>query len=222
MTEERTDFWSRLATARSQMGRVSHDRENAYLKYTYPSYGALVEAAQPALTEAGIAIVQYVQTTLDPPTVSVETVLRDDDTEYRTGPVMLPVLAQQRGEINAQAFGAAISYARRYSLSVAIGIGEDDSIDQAAPPTSTPQPPRQPAQNGDGWPSTFQALQSWGRIGGEKRKAKFAERLGLSDAPTSSEILEGLHREGVNPTMPDILAWWETMERMENLQSWDD
>jgi hypothetical protein len=66
--------------------------------------------------------------------ISVETVLYGYGEEIPTGPV--PVPAQK---ITAQGYGSAMTYAKRYSLAMAVGIAADEDDDGEAAEVEKPQ-----------------------------------------------------------------------------------
>jgi hypothetical protein len=85
--------------------------------------------------------------------ISVETVLYGYGEEIATGPVSVP--AQK---ITAQGYGSAMTYAKRYSLAMAVGIAADEDDDgeaaedekpQAAPKKTKPKPVKQAAGDQD-------------------------------------------------------------------------
>lgn len=133
-------FYARLAAAQLEYQVAAKDQANRYDGYTYASYAALVDAVRRPLSERGIAIVQLA---VDPPddargpAVSIRTILAADDYQLDTGVVTIPVRGRrmrggEQGEIDAQAYGAAYTYARRYGLELATGLAREDSdsIDQ--------------------------------------------------------------------------------------------
>jgi hypothetical protein len=94
-------------------------------------------AARPALSKHGLAVTQ----TLDenrpdtPPCVRLITTLMHASGEWIAGTMEMPVQQQ-----NAQGFGSAITYARRYALAAILGIAADDDDGEGAVQRTTSTP----------------------------------------------------------------------------------
>jgi len=136
-----TELYNALAKAQSEMRAATLDAVNPAFKSRYATLASVIAAVQGPLTRHGIAFSQRVESDAD--TVSVETILMGHGSELRCGAVRIPV-----GKPGAQAFGSALTYARRYSLSAACCIAADDDDDgngaqasEAPPPRQAPPPP---------------------------------------------------------------------------------
>ena len=108
-----------LAKAKSEMGHAKFDKSGHHGKYA--SLSSVIEAAKP-LAAHGIAFIQ--QSREVEQGVGIETVLFGFGREVYTGVVTIPVTTK-----NAHSVGAAMTYARRYSLSMALGIAADEDDD---------------------------------------------------------------------------------------------
>ena len=108
-----------LAKAKSEMGHAKFDKSGHHGKYA--SLSSVIDAAKP-LADHGIAFVQHSRQVEGG--VGVETVLYGFGDEIHTGMVTIPVTTK-----NAHSVGAAMTYARRYSLSMALGIAADEDDD---------------------------------------------------------------------------------------------
>lgn len=147
MVEEQGEgFFSRLAKAQAEFVAADLDAKNPYIGYSYASYGSLIEAVRPALGKYGIAVLHSVVAPEieTQPAIGIRTMLVADDGRYDTGVVSVPVTPRfleggRQAPVDAQAYGAAITYAKRYGLELALGIGREDtdSVDQR------PQPAKQ-------------------------------------------------------------------------------
>ena len=141
-------FYSRLARAQSKFGEAQLDEENRYDRYKYPSFGSVIKAARGPLTEEGIAIIQeLLEDDNREIAIGVHTILKADDGEHSFGTVWLQpegrAVKDGKGTTappDIKAIGSAITYAKRYGLELALGIGREDvdSVDQ--------QPERPPAR----------------------------------------------------------------------------
>ena len=140
-----------LAKAQSEMGHAVFDQVNPQFKSRFASLKSVIDAAKPALNSNGIAFIQ--RSIPMENGISVETVLYGYGEEIATGPV--PVPAQK---ITAQGYGSAMTYAKRYSLAMAVGIAADEDDDgeaaeveepQAAPKKTKPKPVKEAAGDED-------------------------------------------------------------------------
>ncbi|MBF0502319.1 MAG: ERF family protein [Candidatus Riflebacteria bacterium] len=113
-----------LAKAQGQMKPAAFDASNPHFKSKYATLASIMEACRPALSAAGIAVMQG--TSIDPETlrVNVTTLLT-----HVSGEFIKETLSIKPAMDTAQAIGSAISYARRYCLSALVGIVSDDDDD---------------------------------------------------------------------------------------------
>jgi len=107
---------------------------NPHFKSRYADLAACVEAVIGALNSAGIALIQ--KTYECPSGVLVETIFLHETGEYLScGKLHVPASKQ-----DAQGYGSALTYARRYSLMAACGIApEDDDGNEASNQNKTKQ-----------------------------------------------------------------------------------
>lgn len=113
---------------------------NPFFKSKYVALEGVVDAIDSALKDTGMSYVQ--EATSEGNQVSVTTLLLHESGEWiELTPLTLPVTKN-----DAQAFGSAETYARRYSLSAAFGITSDlDDDGNAAssnPPAQQPTKPK--------------------------------------------------------------------------------
>ena len=106
--------------AQAAMASASKDSKNPHFKSTYSSLHAVIEAVRPPLAANGLGFTQKLHTSDGG--VSVETVLIHESGEHLScGILFIPASKQ-----DAQGFGSAVSYGKRYSLQSALGISSDD------------------------------------------------------------------------------------------------
>ena len=104
---------------------------NPHFRSKYVDLAGCIEAVVDALNAAGIALIQ--RTSEDSIGVTVETVFVHESGEMmECGKLHVPASKQ-----DAQGFGSALTYARRYSLMAAAGIAPEDDDGNAA---SRPSP----------------------------------------------------------------------------------
>ena len=120
-----------LAAAQQEMGHAQLDSENPYFKSKYSSLTAVIDAVKP-LANHGIAFIQHARPVDNG--VGIETVFYGHSEAIGTGVVTVPV-----AKPDAHSIGAAITYAKRYSLAMACGISADEDDDGNAV-SSKPKP----------------------------------------------------------------------------------
>jgi hypothetical protein len=107
--------------------------DNPYFGSKYADLAVCIEAVIDALHENGIALIQH--TDQSEKGVIVSTVFLHESGEHmETGSIFVPA-----AQNSPQAFGSALTYARRYSLMTACGIAPEDDDGNAA---SKVQPPK--------------------------------------------------------------------------------
>lgn len=138
-----------LAKAQSGMPHAIKDSVNPHLKNKYAGLTSTLDAVRPHLSSAGIALVQA-PGMAEGGGIEVETrIVHADSGEWIACTVCVPV---QKSD--AQGYGSAITYARRYGLQSLCGIASDDDDDDGEasmrklPPVSAQQktPAAQSAQ----------------------------------------------------------------------------
>lgn len=124
-----------LSKAQAVMEGAKKDATNPHFKSKYADLAAVWDACRKSLTDNGIAVVQMTDTS-DKDEVIVETRLCHTSGEWIEGRLAIPVT-----KADAQGFGSALTYCRRYGLSAAVGIApEDDDGNAAASAKPTPTP----------------------------------------------------------------------------------
>jgi hypothetical protein len=123
---------SALVKAQSEMTHAAFDQTNPHFKSKFASLKSVIDAVKPALNANGIAYVQR-SVPMDQG-IAVETVFHGHGEELRTGPVPVPIDRE-----NAQGFGSALTYAKRYSLAMACGISADEDDDGNAAAKAPPK-----------------------------------------------------------------------------------
>ena len=115
-----------FVAAQKAFGPALKSSSNPHFKSRYADLAACVEAVIDALNANGIGLMQ--KTLPAESGVSVETVLVHESGEtLSSGPLHVPA---SKGD--AQGYGSALTYARRYSLMAACGIAPEDDDGNAA------------------------------------------------------------------------------------------
>jgi phage tail protein X len=122
-----------LVKAQSEYGPALKSSENPHYKSRYADLASCIEAVVGALNNNGIALMQRVLPSTSGVTVETLFIHTSGET-ISSGALHVPV---QKND--AQGYGSALTYARRYSLMSACGIAPEDDDGNAAT-SSKPQP----------------------------------------------------------------------------------
>lgn len=115
-----------LAKAQGQLEGAKKDSTNPHFKSRYADLASVVEAIKGCFPVNGLSYVQTVVTAESG--VGVETMLLHSSGEWVCGePFYVPV-----ERANAQGFGSALTYCRRYSLAAIAGVAPEDDDGNAA------------------------------------------------------------------------------------------
>jgi hypothetical protein len=129
--ENQKNIASALVRAQRAFGPALKSSTNPHFRSRYADLSACVEAVIGGLNEHGIALIQ--QTHDCEHGVAVETIFLHESGEMLSaGKFSVPATKQ-----DAQGYGSALTYARRYSLMAACGIAPEDDDGNAA---SRPKP----------------------------------------------------------------------------------
>jgi hypothetical protein len=117
---------SALVKAQKEFGPALKSSTNPHFKSKYADLAACIEAVIDALNNNGIALVQQLSECESG--VIVETLFIHESGEiFNCGKIHIPALKH-----DAQGFGSALTYARRYSVMAACGIAPEDDDGNAA------------------------------------------------------------------------------------------
>lgn len=122
-----------LAKAQSQIEGAVKGNVNPAFRSKYADLGAVYDAIRGPLTANGIAVLQQLGT--EEGRVACTTFLTHSSGQWlEFSPFVVPVTKQ-----DAQGFGSAATYARRYSLMAAVGIAPIDDDANAAVGNALPE-----------------------------------------------------------------------------------
>jgi hypothetical protein len=127
-----------LVKAQSQIKHASKEGINPHFKSKYADLGSVFDACREALTKAGIAVTQW-------PAASDDGKLHLITRLSHKGEWMQCKMGIPMDKQNAHGVGSAITYARRYALSAALGIvaDEDDDGNAAVAKPKVQAPPEE-------------------------------------------------------------------------------
>lgn len=129
-----------LVRAQKNFGPAIRNAANPHFRSRYADLAACLDAVQPALNEAGIALLQ--KAIPCDTGVAVETILVHESGETMScGTFHVPAAKN-----DPQGYGSALTYARRYSLMAACGIAPEDDDGNAASAPQRPAPAKKEAQ----------------------------------------------------------------------------
>lgn len=151
-----------LSKAQAEFSTVPQSGHNPFHKSKYSTLKDCWDTARPVLAKHGLSVLQMPDTG-DDGRMFLLTILMHESGEHISA--RQPVMAAKQ---DAQSFGSALSYARRYGLTSALGLvsgDEDDDgnaasnkpVKQATPPMSqkpaTSPAPKTPSQGQQGTPN---------------------------------------------------------------------
>jgi hypothetical protein len=110
-----------LATAQGQMQSAKFNRQNPHFRSKYADLASIWDAIREPLTKNALSVTQT--THLSDGAFTLTTVLRHASGQWVSSEYPLPTNAKP------QEYGAALTYARRYSLSAIVGIAADEDDD---------------------------------------------------------------------------------------------
>lgn len=116
-----------LVAAQLEMKNPGFDTTNPHFRNKFASLAAVRNAVVPVLAKHGISVTQEIATVEGG--ISCLTIFTHETGQYfEFGPLVMPASKQ-----DAQGFGSATTYAKRYSLQSAAGVvGDDDDDGNAA------------------------------------------------------------------------------------------
>lgn len=202
-----------LVLAQGQIKVASMNATNPHFRSKYADLQAIWDASRDALQANGLAVSQYTDS-LPNGSPALTSVLVHKSGQWMEGTYPLISIKQ-----DAQGFGSALTYAKRYALASILGIVADEDDDAAAaskPPKPSAAPSKQPG--GEAYapehvkvppavdPTRAAAAKSWAlgeipRIKGMtkpaldkfmERFAKTREELKVLDAKTAVELEKAL------------------------------
>ena len=130
-SESITELAAALVKAHAEINGVAKSAVNPFFKSKYATLEAVVESVKPALLKQGIVVVQGLQDADNG--VAIETMLLHSSGQWISSTLRLPASKE-----DAQGYGSACTYGRRYGLMAICGVPAEDDDGNAA--TVTVQP----------------------------------------------------------------------------------
>ena len=142
---------SSLAAAFAQIEGATKSANNPHFKSKYADLTSVIEALKPALIANGLFFTQRCEPSENG--VTIETVIgHAGGEELSLGKLFVPANKQ-----DAQGFGSALTYARRYALVTAFGVPVEDDDGNAA---SRAAPARQAILSDNQWAIITQLIEA--------------------------------------------------------------
>jgi hypothetical protein len=136
VSSTRKQICAALVKAQKAFGPALKSSQNPHFKSRYADLSACVEAVVEALNDNGIALTQHTHHAEGG--VCVETILiHESGEELSFGKLFVPCTKQ-----DAQGYGSAITYARRYHLQTSLGLAPEDDDGNAASATAPRTAPK--------------------------------------------------------------------------------
>lgn len=125
-SETITELCAALTQALDLIEKADKDKENPHFRSKYADLGNVIDAIKPALVAHGLSFTQLIHDADN--AAKVETLILHKSGEFLScGTASVPV-----SKNDAQGYGSALTYARRYSLSAAFGVAPEDDDGNAA------------------------------------------------------------------------------------------
>lgn len=177
------------------------DAKNPHFKSKYADLPAVIAAIKPALIKHGLAFTQPCRPSDDG--VIVQTVLHHSSgEELDLGSLFVPA-----NKKDAQGFGSALTYARRYALVSAFGVPTEDDDGNAAAasygraePHANQEPNRQTGRKLDGKYTSITGLEAAIRA--------FATEMGKVVDLNEWYVLKNAHADLLAQAERDHPDWW--------------
>lgn len=133
MSEQIDLLAASLVKAQAMIDKATKDRTNPHFKSKYADLESVIDAVKPALAVNDLAFIQKFHDCDNG--VKIETILiHKSGQTLSCGILMIPA-----SKHDAQGFGSAASYAKRYGLQAALGVASSDDDGNAAVQTA-PKP----------------------------------------------------------------------------------
>jgi hypothetical protein len=125
-SENIADLATALAIAQGQIENALKTRENPHFRSKYADLAGVWDACRDALSSNGLSVIQSPGELVDG-RMAMTTQLCHKSGQWVRGSLTIPL-----GKADAQAYGSATSYARRYALAAFVGVSPADDDGEAA------------------------------------------------------------------------------------------
>lgn len=119
-SEKINELAAAFAKAQPMVGVAIKNAVNPHLKNRYADLGSVWDACAEALKSCGLSVIQMPKES-DDGKLHLETMLLHTSGQWLSGVAVVPLTKQ-----DAQGYGSALTYARRYGLASLMGVTQDD------------------------------------------------------------------------------------------------
>lgn len=212
------EFATAIVKFRAALKAALKDARNPFFNTSYADLEAIIEAARQPLADNGLAYLTFMHESVA--SARVETILLHESGEtFSCGIVDVPVIKK-----DAQGFGSAMTYARRYSLQAALGVPASDDDGNAAakappkePTRAEPTKVKQPKKGAMPGPVYYSIpnIDREQQLFMEKRGGQWDEEHGAWVVPV--DLGPKLEKFKVTPGEDDIPAEWSDKVEEANI-----
>lgn len=145
--EKRAELFKAFANFKKKLKQPLKDADNPFFKSKYVPLENVVQVVDEAMIDTGLSYIQEIED-LGEGYLRVDTIILHESGEY----MIIKGSKVKPTKLDPQSAGSAITYARRYSLSTALGIASDTDDDgngasQQAKNNQQPKNTQQPKAN---------------------------------------------------------------------------
>lgn len=208
-----------LAKAQSEIGGAVKSKTNPFFKSKYADLAAVWEACRESLTKNGISVTQWLIHSDDNRLHLMTRIAHKG--EWMRGHFSMPV-----SKLDAQSYGSAATYAKRFALASAVGvISEDEEDDDAEGAMDRKEAINITGKPYNGFPKTDNPGTSSGKDGfisesQGKRLYAIYKAKGLSDNEMKSYLFDKFgiktSKEISRRNYESIVEWVNNFNRIDN------
>lgn len=131
-SEQINEIGAALLAAQPNIGHAVKDKENPYYGSKYADLAMVKNVCMPALTEAGIAVIQAPATN-DDGSVTIKTrFLHASSAQWIESEMSGKAVPDKRGNITVQALASVVTMLRRYTLQTMANVAAEDDDGEGA------------------------------------------------------------------------------------------
>lgn len=137
-TEQITELAVALAAAQGQIGPARMSGENPHLHNRYATLDDILEAIREPLTNNGLSFLQLLDGG------ELTTILMHESGQWLSASTPIESLSANRGTNDMQAYGATLTYLKRYALAAMLGVASDEDVDAQVKHAPAPRRKQRP------------------------------------------------------------------------------
>lgn len=126
-SEQLNELIAALSKAQGQFRAVPKSGKNPHLKNKYATLDDIIEAIRGPLADNSLAYMQWLSNEDGLPTLV--TMLAHESGQWISSSAVIDTMPANRGVNDMQAFGASLTYMKRYALAAMLGISSDEDVD---------------------------------------------------------------------------------------------